>query len=53
MIPNIEDYSQWEKVKKRLFFSPIGNRGICRFVPAANFGLLDSENYFEKENKRK
>ena len=53
MIPNIEDYSHWKKVKKKLFFHPIGKRGICRYVPAANFGAMEGKSYFEKENKRK
>ena len=53
VIPNIQDYNQWKELKSRLYFYPKGKRGVCRFVPAANFGELDSKKYFTQENDQK
>ena len=53
MVPNVMDYNHWKEIKRRLYFHPKGDRGICRFVPAANFGNTPSKEYFSKENSKK
>ncbi len=32
-------------------FHPVGNRGVCRFVRAANYSLMPQKEYYENANK--
>jgi len=49
-IPNIATAEQAEEAVKAAKFFPMGSRGVCRFVKAANFGGLDKEEYFNNAN---
>lgn len=50
-IPNISTSSEARKAIQAAKFFPNGNRGVCRFVKAANFGTLDKQEYFVGSNK--
>ena len=40
-----------EAVIKRTKFSPVGERGVCRFVRAANYSAKDRFEYFKDANE--
>ncbi len=52
MVPNISSKEEAEKAVQFAKFFPLGKRGICRFVKAAEFGNKDKNSYFEFENKK-
>ncbi len=49
-IPQIESKEQVEFVNKISKFAPAGERGVCRFVRAANYSSCDRSTYFKKAN---
>lgn len=51
-VPNITTAAQAQKAVSAARFYPLGNRGVCRFVQAANFGEKNSDTYFEEANKK-
>jgi 4-hydroxy-2-oxoheptanedioate aldolase len=51
-IPNINNAEQAEAAVKAARFYPLGSRGVCRFVRAAEYGRLPKQEYFESENKK-
>jgi len=50
-IPNISTAQQAQTAVQSAKFFPIGSRGVCRFVPAALYGTMQKEDYFEKANE--
>lgn len=51
-VPNISTAGEAERAVKAARFYPQGNRGVCRFVKAAEFGSTPKENYFGEANKK-
>lgn len=47
-INKVEDIKELIEVAK---FSPLGNRGICKFVRAAKYSSMDKKDYFQKSNE--
>lgn len=52
MIPNISNVLEAKQAVQFSKFYPDGNRGVCRFVKAANFGNTNKSSYFNDENKK-
>lgn len=50
-VPQITTKEQAEAVIKRAKFSPVGERGVCRFVRAANYSSKDRFEYFKDANE--
>ncbi len=50
-IPQISNKEDALKAIKAAKFSPQGERGVCRFVRAANYSSLERYKYFEFSNK--
>ena len=50
-IPQIQCREDAENVRKYTKFYPKGKRGVCRFVPAADGGLMDGNDYFREQNE--
>ncbi len=50
-VPQINSREAAEDVFRRTKFSPRGERGVCRFVRAANYSAKDRFQYFEDANK--
>ena len=48
MIPQIDTAEQARTAVAAAKFSPIGNRGTCRFVRSAGFGAIPGKDYFAK-----
>jgi len=40
------------KAVKSVKYSPQGERGVCRYVRAANYSSMDKFKYFESANKK-
>lgn len=51
-VPNITTKEQAKKAVESARFFPTGSRGVCRFVRAAQFGTMDKQEYFQKENQK-
>lgn len=51
-IPNITTAIQAEEAVKSARFYPMGTRGVCRFVRAANFGEKERNSYFAEANQK-
>ncbi len=49
-IPQIQCREDAENVRKYTKFYPRGKRGLCRFVPAADMGLMNGDDYFREQN---
>lgn len=49
-VPQITCKSEAEAVIKRTRFAPIGERGVCRFVRAADYSAKDRFEYFKDSN---
>lgn len=45
-VPQIENAEQAKQVVRAARFYPKGNRGVCRFVRAANYSSMDRNEYF-------
>ena len=50
-VPQIGTREEAEAVIKRTKFSPLGERGVCRFVRAANYSSKDRFEYFRDANE--
>jgi len=50
-IPQIQSQEDAMNVRKYTKFFPKGKRGVCRFVPAANGGLMDGDQYSREQNE--
>jgi len=51
-IPNISSYEEAKFAIQSARFHPIGDRGVCRFVRAANYGMLNKKKYFTSSNSK-
>ena len=49
-VPQVTSRPEAEAVVDAAKFSPLGHRGVCRFVRAANFAALDRTAYFAQAN---
>ena len=52
LVPNVSSLKEAKLAINAARFFPSGTRGVCRFVKAANFGFLEKEKYFTKQNKK-
>ena len=50
-VPNINSADQAREAVHAARFHPVGSRGVCRFVRAANFGNQDKASYFQEANQ--
>ena len=50
-VPQITTKEEALAVMERTKFSPLGSRGVCRFVRAANYSSKDRFEYFDQANK--
>lgn len=50
-IPQIQNAVQAKEVIQRARFYPEGERGLCRYVRAANYSALDRKEYLKKANE--
>jgi len=50
-IPQINSKSDAVRAVKSVKYSPRGERGVCRYVRAANYSSMDKFKYFESANK--
>ena len=50
-IPQINSKSQAIKAVKSVKYSPQGERGVCRYVRAANYSSMDKFEYFKSANE--
>lgn len=51
-VPQITTRAEAEAVINRVKFSPMGERGVCRFVRAAKYSSKDRFEYFKDENEK-
>ncbi len=51
-IPNISTADQARVAVKAARFYPYGDRGVCRFVRAADYGNISRDGYFKRENEK-
>lgn len=51
-VPQITTKADAERVMARTKFSPLGERGVCRFVRAAKYSAKDRFEYFKDENEK-
>ena len=51
-VPNISSFLDAKRAIDAARFFPIGNRGVCRFVPSASYGEKDKSIYFKESNKK-
>lgn len=51
-IPNISNAEQAQAAVNAARFYPQGNRGVCRFVRAAQFGQQEKSEYFQTANEK-
>ena len=50
-VPQVRTVEDVERVVKYARFHPYGERGVCRFVRAADYSALDRNLYFEKSKE--
>lgn len=51
-VPNITSAEMAKKAVAAARFSPVGSRGVCRFVKDAQFGQKDRNLYFKEANEK-
>lgn len=51
-IPNITSAKMAQQAVNAARFSPLGSRGVCRFVKDAHFGQKDRNLYFKEANEK-
>ena len=51
-VPQITTKADAERVMSRTKVSPLGERGVCRFVRAAKYSAKDRFEYFKDENEK-
>ena len=49
-VPNVKSLEQAKEIVYAAKFYPLGMRGVCRFVPAANYGTMDRDVFFANSN---
>ena len=49
-VPNISSIAEAKQAIKAAKFFPIGQRGVCRFVRAAEYGSTEKADYFKESN---
>jgi 4-hydroxy-2-oxoheptanedioate aldolase len=52
-VPQVKSKADVEKIIKFSKFFPLGERGVCRFVRAANYSMTNSNDYFSYSNQTK
>ena len=50
-VPQISDIAQIKKIVSATKFAPLGERGVCRFVRAADYSVKDRHEYFKEANE--
>lgn len=50
-IPNVESPKQAQSIVRAAKYAPAGNRGVCRFVRAADYSSLERASYFKQANE--
>ena len=50
-VPHIETLDDVAQVIDNSYFSPLGQRGLCRFVRAADFSNMDKDKYIKESNE--
>jgi len=50
-VPMVSDKESAKKVIKLAKFSPLGDRGVCRFVKAAQYSTMERFQYFKEANE--
>ncbi|UWU47496.1 4-hydroxy-2-oxoheptanedioate aldolase [Limnospira platensis C1] len=50
-VPQVTSKEDAIKIIELSKFHPMGNRGVCRFVRAANYSLMPQKEYYENANK--
>lgn len=51
-VPNINTAEQARTAVQAAKFHPLGKRGVCRFVRAAEYGSKDRADYFQQSNSK-
>lgn len=51
-VPHVETREDAQYAIKHTYFAPHGERGLCRFVRAADFSGISKEEYLQEANKR-
>lgn len=51
-VPNVETVEQAQAAVRAARFHPLGARGVCRFVRAAEHGAMDRSDYFGGANEK-
>jgi 4-hydroxy-2-oxoheptanedioate aldolase len=51
LVPHISSVAEAESLAETARFAPHGERGVCRYVRAAEFSSLDRYAYFDKANR--
>ena len=51
-VPFVQSKECVQKAIKHSQFSPVGERGLCRFVRAAEFSAMDKNDYLANSNKK-
>lgn len=51
-VPNISTVDEAKQVIQAARFHPLGSRGVCRFVTAADYGTKDRNEYFKSSNTK-
>jgi len=49
-VPHVESAKDALYAIKHSYFSPVGQRGFCRFVRAANYSMMPKDDYLSKAN---
>ena len=47
-VSNIKSDKETKKIIDKFYFHPLGNRGLCRYVPAAKFGSASLDSYLKE-----
>ena len=50
-VPHIESEADADRARRYIRFHPQGSRGVCRFVRAAEFSVMDRAAYFAAQNE--
>ena len=51
-VPNVSTVEQAQAAVSAARFYPVGSRGVCRFVQAAEYGKKEKSAYFSEENQK-
>jgi 4-hydroxy-2-oxoheptanedioate aldolase len=50
-VPNVETAEQTRSIVRAAKYAPAGNRGVCRFVRAAEYSNIERSEYFKQANE--